>query len=262
MHPALWISVTGLGAQNRDIQVISNNLANVSTTGFKKGRAVFEDLLYQNVRQPGGQSTESTELPSGLMLGTGVRTLATQKIHSQGNVITTENQLDLAVNGKGFFQVSRPDGTTAYTRDGRFQVNSQGQLVTANGYLVEPNITLPSDTLSVTIGTDGVVSVTTQGSNGSAQQIGQIQLADFVNPAGLQPIGENQYLETTASGTPTTGNPAQNGIGTLMQGALEGSNVNVVEELVKLIETQRAYEMNAKSVETVDGMLQYLSQTL
>lgn len=261
MHPALWISVTGLGAQNRDIQVISNNLANVSTTGFKKGRAVFEDLLYQNVRQPGGQSTESTELPSGLMLGTGVRTLATQKMHSQGTVITTENQMDISISGKGFFQIARPDGTTAYTRDGAFQINSQGQLVTSNGYLLEPNISLPNDTINLTIGTDGVVSVTTQGS-GTSQQIGQIQLADFVNPTGLQPIGENQYLETTASGTPTTGNPAANGLGTLMQGTLEGSNVNVVEELVRLIETQRAYEMNAKSVETVDGMLRYLSQTL
>ncbi len=261
MHPALWISVTGLEAQNTDIKVISNNLANVSTTGFKKGRAVFEDLLYQNVRQPGGQSTESTELPSGLMLGTGVRTVATQKIHSQGSIINTENQLDMAINGKGFFQVARPDGTTAYTRDGSFQTNSTGQLVTANGYLMEPNITLPSDTLSITIGSDGVVSVMTQGS-AAATQVGTIQLADFINPAGLQAIGENQYLETSASGSATTGNPAQNGVGSLLQGALEGSNVNVVEELVKLIETQRAYEMNAKSVETVDGMLRYLSQTL
>lgn len=261
MHPALWISVTGLEAQNTDIKVISNNLANVSTTGFKKGRAVFEDLLYQNVRQPGGQSTESTELPSGLMLGTGVRTVATQKIHSQGSIINTENHLDMAINGKGFFQVARPDGTTAYTRDGSFQTNSTGQLVTANGYLMEPNITLPSDTLSITIGSDGVVSVMTQGS-AAATQVGTIQLADFINPAGLQAIGENQYLETSASGSATIGNPAQNGVGSLLQGALEGSNVNVVEELVKLIETQRAYEMNAKSVETVDGMLRYLSQTL
>jgi len=261
MHPALWISVTGLEAQNTDIKVISNNLANVSTTSFKKGRAVFEDLLYQNVRQPGGQSTESTELPSGLMLGTGVRTVATQKIHAQGSIVNTENQLDIAINGKGFFQVTRPDGTTAYTRDGALQINNTGQLVTANGYLLEPNITLPSDTQSVTIGSDGVVSVMTQGS-ASATQVGTIQLAEFINPAGLQAIGENQYLETSASGSPTTGNPAQNGMGALLQGALEGSNVNVVEELVKLIETQRAYEMNAKSVETVDGMLSYLSQTL
>lgn len=261
MHPALWVSVTGLEAQNTDIRVISNNLANVSTTGYKKDRAVFEDLLYQTVRQPGGQSTESTELPSGLMLGTGVKTLATQKIYSQGSVITTDNQLDLAINGKGFFQITRPDGTIAYTRDGSFQLNSQGQIVTGNGYLMEPNITIPQDTLSVTIGTDGVVSVLAQGSN-SPTQVGTIQIADFINPAGLQPIGENHFLETAASGTATTGNPGQSGLGSVTQGVLESSNVNVVEELVKLIQTQRAYEMNAKSVETVDGMLQYISQTL
>lgn len=261
MHPALWISVTGLEAQNTDIRVISNNLANVGTTGYKKGRAVFEDLLYQTVRQPGGQSTESTELPSGLMLGTGVKTLATQKIHTQGSVINTENQLDLAINGKGYFQITRPDGSTAYTRDGSFQLNSDGNVVTGNGYLMEPNITIPADTLSVTIGTDGVVTVLTQGNN-NPQQIGTIQIADFINPAGLQPIGENHYVETASSGSPTTANPGQNGTGSLTQGALESSNVNVVEELVKLIQTQRAYEMNAKSVETVDGMLQFISQTL
>lgn len=261
MHPALWISVTGLEAQNTDIRVISNNLANVSTTGYKKGRAVFEDLLYQNVRQPGGQSTENTELPSGLMLGTGVKTLATQKVFSQGSVINTQNQLDVAINGKGFFQISRPDGTIAYTRDGSFQLNSQGQIVTGNGYLLDPNITVPQDTTSITIGTDGVVSVLTQGNN-APQQIGNIQISDFINPAGLQPIGENQYSETSASGTPTTGTPGLTGLGSLAQGSLESSNVNVVEELVKLIQTQRAYEMNAKSVETVDGMLRYLSQNL
>ncbi|MCS5708625.1 flagellar basal-body rod protein FlgG [Candidatus Berkiella cookevillensis] len=261
MHPALWISVTGLEAQNTDIRVISNNLANVSTTGYKKSRAVFEDLLYQNVRQPGGQSTENTELPSGLMLGTGVKTLATQKIFSQGSVINTQNQLDLAINGKGFFQITRPDGTIAYTRDGSFQLNSQGQIVTGNGYLLDPNITVPDDTVSITIGTDGIVSVLTQGNN-TPQQIGNIEISDFINPAGLQPIGENQYTETAASGTPTTGTPGLTGLGSLAQGSLESSNVNVVEELVRLIQTQRAYEMNAKSVETVDGMLRYLSQNL
>ncbi|MGE4348896.1 MAG: flagellar basal-body rod protein FlgG [Candidatus Berkiella sp.] len=261
MHPALWISVTGLEAQNTDIRVISNNLANVSTTGYKKSRAVFEDLLYQNVRQPGGQSTENTELPSGLMLGTGVKTLATQKIFTQGSVINTQNQLDLAINGKGFFQITRPDGTIAYTRDGSFQLNSQGQIVTGNGYLLDPNITVPDDTVSITIGTDGIVSVLTQG-NTTPQQIGNIEIADFINPAGLQPIGENQYTETAASGTPTTGTPGLTGLGSVAQGSLESSNVNVVEELVRLIQTQRAYEMNAKSVETVDGMLRYLSQNL
>lgn len=261
MHPALWISVTGLEAQNTDIRVISNNLANVSTTGYKKSRAVFEDLLYQNVRQPGGQSTENTELPSGLMLGTGVKTLATQKIFSQGSVINTQNQLDLAINGKGFFQITRPDGTIAYTRDGSFQLNSQGQIVTSNGYLLDPNITVPDDTISITIGTDGIVSVLTQGNN-TPQQVGNIEISDFINPAGLQPIGENQYTETAASGTPTTGTPGLTGLGSLAQGSLESSNVNVVEELVRLIQTQRAYEMNAKSVETVDGMLRYISQNL
>ena len=261
MHPALWISVTGLEAQNTDIRVISNNLANVSTTGYKKSRAVFEDLLYQNVRQPGGQSTENTELPSGLMLGTGVKTLATQKIFTQGSVINTQNQLDLAINGKGFFQITRPDGTIAYTRDGSFQLNSQGQIVTGNGYLLDPNITVPDDTVSITIGTDGIVSVLTQG-NTTPQQIGNIEIADFINPAGLQPIGENQYTETAASGTPTTGTPGLTGLGSVAQGSLESSNVNVVEELVRLIQTQRAYEMNAKSVETLDGMLRYLSQNL
>lgn len=261
MHPALWIGVTGLDAQNKDITVISNNLANVGTVGFKKGRAVFEDLLYQTVRQPGGQSTESTELPSGLMLGTGVKTVATQNIHTQGSVINTQNQLDMAINGKGFFQISRPDGSIAYTRDGTFQLNSQGQMVTSNGYLLDPNITLPQGTLSVTIGTDGVVSVMTQGSN-TPQQVGSIQIADFINPAGMQPIGENQFIETASSGTPIVGTPGQNGLGSIAQGMLESSNVNVVEELVRLIQTQRAYEMNAKSVETVDGMLRYISQTL
>lgn len=261
MHPALWVSVTGVDAQNTDVHIISNNLANVSTTGYKKARPVFEDLFYQNIRQPGAQSTEQTELPSGLLLGTGVRTVATEKLHSQGTLITTQNPLDLAINGQGFFQIQRPDGTTAYTRDGSFQLNSQGQLVTANGYLVQPTITVPANTINITIGNDGVVSAMTQG-NPTPSQIGTIQLAQFINPTGLQPIGENQYLETASSGSPTTGNPGNNGMGNLYQGSLEASNVNVVEELVKLIETQRAYEMNAKSIETVDGMLKYIAQTL
>ncbi|MGD9591669.1 MAG: flagellar basal-body rod protein FlgG [Candidatus Berkiella sp.] len=261
MHPALSVSVTGLSAQDTDIHVISNNLANVSTTGFKKARPVFEDLYYQNVRQPGAQSSQQTELPSGLMLGTGVRTLATEKLHSQGTLIQTQNPLDLAINGAGFFQILRPDNTTAYTRDGTFQLNSQGQLVTSNGYLVQPTITVPANTLSITIGTDGTVSALVQG-NTTPSQIGTIQIAQFINPTGLQPIGENQYYETASSGSPTAGNPTQNGLGSLYQGSLEGSNVNVVEELVKMIETQRAYEMNAKSIETVDGMLRYLSQAL
>lgn len=261
MHPALWISVTGLDAQNTDIRTISNNLANVSSIGFKRDRAVFEDLLYQNVRQPGGLTSESTELPSGLMLGTGVKSVASHKIHSQGSVVQTNNDLDLAVNGKGFFQVLRPDGTAAYTRDGQFQLNGNGEVVTANGYQLQPSITVPSDTTSITIGSDGVVSILQSGTT-TPTTVGTIQLTSFINPAGLQPIGENQFIETQASGTPNTANPGANGLGTLLQGSLESSNVNVVEELVRLIETQRAYEMNAKSVETVDGMLRYLSQTL
>lgn len=261
MHPALWVSVTGLEAQNTDIRVISNNLANVGTTGYKKSRAMFEDLLYQTIRQPGAQSTQDTEIPSGLMLGTGVKSVASPKIFSQGSLVQTEAELDLAINGKGFFEVLRPDGTTAYTRDGSFQRNGSGQLVTANGYQVQPAISIPDDAVSITIGNDGIVSVMTQG-GAAPTQVGQLQLATFTNPTGLQPIGENQFLETVSSGSPTTGVPGQNGTGSLLQGSLETSNVNVVEELVRLIETQRAYEMNAKSVETVDGMLRYLSQSL
>ncbi len=261
MHPALSVSVTGLGAQDTNVRVISNNLANVSTTGYKKGRAIFEDLFYQNVRQPGAQSSEQTEIPSGLMLGAGVRTVATQKIQSQGTLIQTENPLDLAINGDGYFQILRPDNSTSYTRDGSFQLSSTGQIVTANGYPLQPAITIPSTALSITIGNDGTVSVLNEGSS-TPSQVGTIQLADFVNPTGLEPIGENQFVETASSGSPTTGNPGQNSLGLLYQGSLESSNVNVVEELVRLIEVQRAYEMNAKAVETVDGMLQYLSQTL
>ncbi len=261
MHPALWVSVTGLDAQNTDVHVISNNLANVSTNGFKKDRPVFEDLYYQNIRQPGASSSEQSELPSGLMLGTGVRTVATQKLHSQGTLMPTKNPLDLAINGAGYFQVLRPDNTIAYTRAGAFQLNSQGQMVTANGYLLQPTITVPNNTLSVTVGTDGIVSALVQG-NVAPSQIGTLQTAQFINPTGLQPIGENEYIETAASGSPNTGQPGQNGLGNIYQNSLEASNVNVVEELVRLIEVQRAYEMNAKSIETVDGMLKFLAQTI
>lgn len=261
MHPALSVSVTGLEAQNTDLHVISNNLANVSTTGFKKDSAVFEDLYYQNIRQPGAQSSQQNEIPSGLMLGTGVRIVSTQKQHSQGTLIQTQVPLDVAINGAGYFQVMRPDNTIAYTRDGSFQLNSQGQLVTANGYLVQPAITIPNNTLSVTIGQDGTVSALVQG-NTTPTQVGTLQLSYFVNPTGLQPIGENQYAETASSGSPTNGTAGTNGLGVIYQGSLESSNVNVVEELVKLIEVQRSYEMNAKAIETVDGMLQYLAQTL
>ncbi len=258
MERALWIAKTGLDAQQTRMAVISNNLANVGTTGYKKARAVFEDLIYQNVRQPGAQASESTILPSGLMLGSGVRTVATQKLHAQGNLVNTENAFDLAVQGRGFFQILLPDGTIAYTRDGSFQVDAQGNLVTAAGYLVQPGITIPQDAQSVTIGADGTVTVTTPGAV-AGDNVGQLQLADFVNPAGLQPRGENLFLETVASGPPRVANPGLDGVGTLIQGALESSNVNVAEELVNMIETQRAYEMNSKAIAAVDGMLRYIS---
>jgi flagellar basal-body rod protein FlgG len=261
MNPALWIAKTGLEAQQTRLGVVSNNLANVNTTGFKRDRAMFEDLLYQTVRQPGAQSSQDTTLPSGLMRGTGVRTVATEKLHTQGNVVQTDNSMDVAIQGRGFFQILRPDGTLAYTRDGSFKLDAQGQMVTSNGYLVQPGITVPDNAQSITIGVDGTVSVTVPG-QAVPTEIGTLQLADFVNPSGLQPIGENLFLETGSSGAPQLGNPGLAGIGTLTQGALESSNVNVVEEMVNMIETQRAYEINSKAVATSDQMLQFLNQTL
>jgi flagellar basal-body rod protein FlgG len=261
MNPALWIAKTGLDAQQTRMAVISNNLANVNTTAFKRGRAEFEDLLYQNVRQVGGQSSQNTQLPSGLMLGTGVRTVATAKLFTQGNVVQTGNSLDVAINGRGFFQVLLPDGSIGYSRDGAFQLNDQGQLVTANGYQLQPGITIPPNTQSITIGADGLVSAQVAGQT-EPTQLGNLQLVDFVNTAGLQPIGENLFLESVASGAPQQGNPGSNGLGSLAQGSLESSNVNVVEELVNMIETQRAYEMNSKAIATTDQMLQYVNNNL
>jgi flagellar basal-body rod protein FlgG len=261
MNQSLWIAKTGLDAQQTKMSVISNNLANASTTGFKRGRAVFEDLLYQNQRQVGAQSSQDTLYPTGLMIGTGVRTLATEKLFSQGAMSQTQNPLDIGVDGKGFLQVALPDGTIAYTRDGQLQVDSQGALVNSSGYAVQPSVTIPADAQSITIGTDGTVSVRQQGSSASTQ-VGALQLVDFVNPAGLQPMGSNLYVESSASGTPQTGNPGSNGLGTLMQGFVEGSNVNVVEELVSMIETQRAYEMNSKAISTSDQMLQFVNNNL
>lgn len=261
MERALWIGKTGLDAQQNRLAVISNNLANVNTNAFKRDRAIFEDLLYQNLRQVGGSTSQSTELPTGKRLGTGVRIVATEKLHTQGNVIQTENQLDMAVNGRGYFQILLPDGTTAYTRDGSFQTNSQGQIVTSSGYELQPAITIPSDAISVSIGSDGTFSSLLQG-NPTPITLGNLQLADFINPAGLQPIGENLYLETSSSSTATSGTPGQSGLGALLQGSLESSNVNVVEELVNMIETQRAYEMNSKVISTADGMLRYVSNNL
>ena len=261
MMKALWIAKTGLEAQQNRVATISNNLANVSTTGFKKDRPIFEDLLYQNVRQVGAQSTQDTQLPSGLQYGTGVRTVATEKIHIQGNLIQTENALDVAVQGRGFLQVLMPDGGIGYTRDGSFKVDSSGQVVTASGYVIQPAITIPDNALNITIGSDGIVSASLPGT-AAPTQLGDVQLADFVNPAGLQPIGQNLYLESAASGSPSTGTPGLNGLGTVVQGALESSNVNTVEELVNMIEAQRAYEMNSKAISTSDRMLQFVTNNL
>ncbi|MHB1116436.1 flagellar basal-body rod protein FlgG [Sideroxydans sp.] len=259
MIRSLWISKTGLEAQQTQMDVISNNLANINTSGFKRSRAVFEDLLYQNMRQPGAQSSQQTQIPSGLQIGTGVRPIAAERIHTQGNLQQTGNQLDMAIQGAGFLQVLMPDGTTGYTRDGSLQSDGQGQLVTANGFVVQPALTIPANATSITIGQDGVVSVTQAGSSAPVQ-IGSIQLATFVNPAGLESMGQNLYLETASSGTPSTNVPGTNGTGTLSQGYVETSNVNVVEELVNMIQTQRAYEINSKAITTSDQMLQKLSQ--
>ena len=261
MIRSLWISKTGLDAQQTQMDVIANNLANISTNGFKRMRPVFEDLLYQTIRQPGAQSSERTRLPSGLQLGTGVRPVATENIFLQGNLQQTGNTLDVAIQGQGFLQILMPDGTTAYTRDGSLRTDSNGQLVTSSGFAVQPAITIPANAQTITIGNDGVVSVTTLG-NSAPTQVGQIQLADFINPSGLQPRGDNLLIESAASGAPQVGTPGTNGLGTLQQGSLETSNVNVVEELVSMIETQRAYEMNSKAISTTDQMLQYITNQL
>lgn len=258
---ALWVAKTGLDAQQTRMAVISNNLANVNTTGFKKSRPLFEDLVYQNLRQVGSQTTQNTELPTGLQLGTGVRTVATEKLHTQGNILQTENSLDVAINGRGFIQILMPNGDINYTRDGSFKLDSTGQMVTSGGLTLEPNITIPQDAISISIGRDGNVNVVQPGS-AAATNVGQIQLADFINPSGLDPVGENLFRESIASGPPIVGTPGENEIGYVMQGALETSNVNVVEELVNMIETQRAYEMNSKAISTTDQMLSFVTQQL
>jgi flagellar basal-body rod protein FlgG len=259
MIRSLWIAKTGLEGQQTQMDVIANNLANVSTTGFKRARAVFEDLLYQTIRQPGAQSSEQTKLPSGLQLGTGVKPVATERIFTQGNLQQTGNAKDVAIEGNGFFQVLMPDGTTNYTRDGSFQLDENGQLVTASGYTIQPAITIPPDAQTLTIARDGTVSVTQPGSS-TPVTVGTLQLATFINPAGLQSLGENLYAETASSGTPSTNTPGSNGAGTLNQTYLETSNVNVVEEMVNMIQTQRAYELNSKAVSVSDEMLARLTQ--
>lgn len=261
MNQSLWIAKTGLDAQQTRMSVVSNNLANVNTTGFKQDRAVFEDLLYQGLRQTGGASSQDTELPTGLNLGTGVRVVATEKLFSQGGMLPTQNALDVAIDGRGFIQILMPNGDLAYTRDGTLQRNADGELVTASGYSIQPSIQIPVDAQSITIGTDGVVQVRLPGQS-DLSTVGNLDLVDFVNPTGLEPIGQNLYMETVSSGTAQPGTPGQNGLGTIMQGFLEGSNVNVVAELVNMIETQRAYEMNSKAISTNDQMMQYLNNNM
>jgi flagellar basal-body rod protein FlgG len=259
MIRSLWIAKTGLDAQQTQLDVIAGNLANVSTNGYKRSRAVFEDLLYQTMRQPGAQSSQQTQVPTGLQIGTGVRPVATARIHTQGNLQQTGNSLDLAINGHGFFQVLLPDGSTAYSRDGSIQMDHQGQLVTSSGYTIQPAVTIPANAQSITIGRDGIVSVTQPGAT-AATQVGSLQIANFINPAGLEARGENLFVETASSGSPTTNAPGSNGTGTLQQGFVETSNVNVVEEMVSMIQAQRAYEINSKAVQASDQMLQRLGQ--
>ena len=261
MDASLWIAKTGLDAQQTRMSVIANNLANVNTTGFKRDRAVFEDMLYQNIRQAGGQTSATSTSPTGMMLGTGVRIMATEKLHTQGNMMTTQGALDVAVTGEGYFQIAQPDGTIAYTRDGSFKLSSTGQLVTANGLLLQPEIVIPNNASSITIGNDGQVSVELVAGGGS-RVIGQIQVARFFNPSGLQSLGHNLLKETAASGAPQILRPGQGGAGQLMQGSLEASNVNVVEEMVNMIETQRAYEINSKAIAASDGMLRFLNNNM
>ncbi len=259
MLRSLWIAKTGMEAQQTQLDAISHNLANVSTNGYKRSHAVFEDLMYQNLRQSGANSTEQTTLPTGLQLGLGTRAVATARNFSQGGMTQTSNPLDLAIRGNGFFEIQMPDGTTGYTRDGSFQVSATGQLVTNNGYAVQPGITIPATATSITVATDGTVSVTLP-AQAAPQSVGQLQLASFVNPAGLDPKGQNLFSETAASGTPNSGAPGTGSLGPVQQGFVETSNVNVVEELVAMIQTQRAYELNSKAIQTSDQMLQKLGQ--
>jgi flagellar basal-body rod protein FlgG len=259
MHAALWVSKSGLQAQDLALTTVSNNLANVSTTGFKKDRPVFEDLLYQIQRQPGANSSADTRLPTGLQVGTGVRTAGTQKVFTTGSLQLTDQPLDMAVNGRGFFQIQMPDGTLSYTRDGTFNINAEGTVVNINGYPLEPQINVPELTNQLTISSDGLVQATLFGEP-TPQELGQIDLVDFINPAGLQASGGNLFKETAASGAPNVGVAANDGFGSIEQGALENSNVEVVEELVKMITVQRAYEMNSKVVSAADQMLQFLTQ--
>ncbi|MGS4946800.1 flagellar basal-body rod protein FlgG [Meridianimarinicoccus sp. RP-17] len=258
---AMHVAKTGLNAQQSRMQVISNNLANVNTTGFKRDRANFESLLYQVYRPGGAQTSEATALTSPSALGTGVRMVSTEKLYSQGALTNTENALDLAIDGQGFFQVLMPDGRIGYTRNGTFSRNAEGTLTNSSGYVIQPEINIPENVSSITISADGIVSVTEAG-EADAQEVGQITIARFGNPRGLQPVGETLAVETPASGAPAIGNPLEDGAGKLVQGALESSNVNVVQELVDMIEAQRAYEVNSKSISASDEMMRFLSNKL
>lgn len=259
MLRSLWVAKTGLEAQQAQMDVITNNIANVNTNGFKRSRAVFEDLLYQTVRQPGAPSSQQSQFPTGLQFGTGVKPVATERLHTQGNLMQTGNSKDIAIDGKGFFQIQMPDGTIGYTRDGSFHVDNQGQLVTSSGYMLLPQITVPAEAQVLTVSRNGQVSVTVQGA-AAAQELGTLQLASFINPAGLEARGENLYYETGASGAPVVNEPGTNGLGQLSQGFVEAANVNVVEEMVNMVQAQRAYELNSKAVTASDQMLQKIAQ--
>jgi len=261
MHAALFASKTGLTAQDKQLTTISNNLANASTVGFKRDRVIFEDLLYQIQRQPGAQSSQNNQLPSGLQLGTGVRVVGTQKQFSTGSLQVTDQPLDLAINGRGFFEILQPSGQIAYTRNGEFHLSADGEVVNADGLILQPAISIPEGAQSITIGQDGTVSVLLAGDT-SPTQLGSIQLTDFINPAGLQAIGANLFLETASSGPAQQGTPSLNGFGSLQQGSIENSNVNIVEELVNMITTQRTYEVNSKVLQTTDQMLQFITQNV
>ena len=259
MNPAMWISKTGVQAQDAKLQAIANNLANVNTVGFKRDRVVFEDMFYQVEQQPGTQRADNTISPSGVQLGNGTRLVGTQKDFTTGSLQTTNQSLDVAIIGSGFLQVLRGDGSTAYTRAGQLQVDASGHIVNAQGLVIQPEITVPSKATAVTISSTGLVSATIAGST-APSELGQLTLANFINPTGLVALGDNLYQETAASGTHTEAKPGDNGVGTLKQGALEGSNVQVVEEMVDMIAAQRTYEMNTKVLTAADNMLQYLSQ--
>ena len=258
---AMHVAKTGLNAQQVRMQIISNNLANVNTNGFKRDRANFESLLYQIIRSSGAQTSVDTELTSGFSVGTGVNIVNSNKLHSQGSIVSTDNSLDLAIDGGGFFQVLLPDGQVVYTRNGAFSRNNEGILTTNSGFIIQPEIAIPAEATKINVSADGIVSVQIP-EQVEAQEVGQLQLANFQNTTGLQPIGENFYVETTSSGPPVIENPFAAGFGKIIQGSLESSNVNVVQELVDMIETQRAYEVNSKAISGVDDMLRFISQNL